>query len=85
MALRLLITEVTDIHPGTYCVAGWDPVGIRMVRPLPDGVLWPRALLDQAGVAPGAAIAVHPTASVCAATIRIAPRTCRSTSPPSNA
>ncbi len=60
MALRLLITEVTDIHPGTYCVAGWDPVGIRMVRPLPDGVLWPRALLDQAGVAPGAAIAVSP-------------------------
>jgi len=57
-ALRLLITEVTDMHPGICCVAGWDPVGRRMVRPLPDGVHWPRALIDAAGVAPGALIDV---------------------------
>lgn len=60
MVLRLLITEVTDIHPGTYCVAAWDPAGRRMVRPLPDGVYWPRALLEQSAVVPGATIAVTP-------------------------
>lgn len=60
MALHLLITEVTDIHRGIYCVAGWDPAGARMVRPLPDGVYWPRVLLEAAGVAPGATIAVTP-------------------------
>jgi len=58
--LRLLITEVTDIHPGICCVAGWDPAGRRMVRPLPDGVHWPRALIEAAEVAPGATIAVVP-------------------------
>jgi hypothetical protein len=58
--LRLLITEVTDIHRGIYCVAGWDLAGARMVRPLPDGVHWPRALLESSGTAPGATIAVTP-------------------------
>ncbi|HUN43541.1 MAG TPA: hypothetical protein VMU81_24870 [Acetobacteraceae bacterium] len=58
--MRLLITEVTDIHPGICCVAGWDPAGRRMVRPLPDGVHWPRSLIEAAGVAPGATIAVVP-------------------------
>lgn len=60
MALRLVITEVTDIHRGIYCVAGWDPAGARMVRPLPDGVYWPRALLETVGAAPGVTIAVTP-------------------------
>ncbi|HUB16008.1 MAG TPA: hypothetical protein VMB34_28940 [Acetobacteraceae bacterium] len=60
MALRLRITEVTDIHPGTYCVAAWDAVGRRMVRPLPDGIHWPRALIETHRVAPGATIAVAP-------------------------
>ena len=58
--LRLLITEVTDIHSGICCVAGWDLAGRRMVRPLPDGVHWPRSLICAAGVAPGATIAVAP-------------------------
>jgi hypothetical protein len=60
MALHLLITEVTDIHRGMYCVAGWDPAGARMVRPLPDGVYWPRAMLETTGTAPGVTIAVTP-------------------------
>jgi len=60
MALRLLITEVTDIHRGIYCVAGWDAADARMVRPLPDGVYWPRALLEATGVAPGATVVVAP-------------------------
>ncbi len=60
MALHLLITEVTDIHRGIYCVAGWDAASARMVRPLPDGVYWPRALIEASGVAPGACIAVTP-------------------------
>ena len=60
MTLHLLITEVTDIHRGLYCVAGWDNAGARMVRPLPDGVHWPRALLESNVVAPGTSIAVTP-------------------------
>ncbi len=60
MALHLLITEVTDIHRGLYCVAGWDQAGARMVRPLPDGVYWPRALRETNCVDPGATIAVVP-------------------------
>jgi hypothetical protein len=60
MALDLLITEVTDIHRGIFCVAGWDLAGARMVRPLPDGVYWPRALLESNFVAPGVSIAVTP-------------------------
>lgn len=60
MVLRLRITEVTDIHRGIYCVAGWDPAGARMIRPLPDGVYWPRALLEATGTAPGVTIAVTP-------------------------
>jgi len=60
MALPLLITEVTEIHRGTYCVAAWDAAARRMVRPLPDGINWTRAQLHAAGVVPGAMIDVSP-------------------------
>jgi hypothetical protein len=60
MTLRLLITEVTDIHRGLYCVAGWDLGGARMVRPLPDGAYWHRSLLETAGIAPGVTCEVIP-------------------------
>jgi hypothetical protein len=58
--LHLLITEVTEIHRGTYCVAAWDAAGRRMVRPLPDGINWTRAQIDGAGIVPGTRIAVTP-------------------------
>lgn len=58
--LRLLITEVTEIHRGVYCVAAWDVDGRRVVRPLPDGINWTRTQIDDNGVVPGARIAVVP-------------------------
>jgi hypothetical protein len=58
--LPLLITEVTEIHRGTYCVAAWDAAGRRMVRPLPDGINWTRAQIDGRRIVPGARIAVTP-------------------------
>ena len=58
--LRLLVTEVTEIHRGVYCVAAWDADGQRLVRPLPDGINWTRAQIDDNRVAPGARIAVLP-------------------------
>jgi len=58
--LRLLVTEVTEIHRGVYCVAAWDADGRRPVRPLPDGINWTRAQIDDNRVAPGARIAVIP-------------------------
>jgi hypothetical protein len=35
--MELLITDVTEMGGGNYCVAGWDIVANRMVRPLDDG------------------------------------------------
>ena len=32
--LRILVTDVTEMHGGMFCVAGWDEHGQRMVRPL---------------------------------------------------
>jgi hypothetical protein len=58
--LRLLITEVTEIHRGVYCVAAWDVGGRRMVRPLLDGINWTREQIDEYCVVPGARIAVLP-------------------------
>lgn len=59
--MRLLITDVTEMHGGNYCVAGWDAQAQRMVRPLPNGANWTAGLLQQHGVAPGASIEVVPT------------------------
>jgi len=58
--LRLLVTEVTEIHRGVYCVAAWDADGRRLVRPLPDGINWTRAQIDDNRVVPGTLIAVVP-------------------------
>jgi hypothetical protein len=59
--MLLIITDVTEMHGGNYCVAGWDPQAQRMVRPLPNGVNWTAGLLQQHGVVPGASIDVNPT------------------------
>lgn len=59
--MRLLITEVTEMQGGNYCVAGWDPQAQRMVRPLPNGANWTAGLLRQFGVVPGASFDVVPT------------------------
>jgi hypothetical protein len=58
--LQLLITEVTEIHRGVYCVAAWDIDGRRVVRPLPDGINWTAAQIGDHRVVPGARITVQP-------------------------
>jgi len=59
--MRLIITDVTEMHGGNYCVAGWDSQAQRMVRPLPNGANWTAGLLQQHGVVPGASIDMLPT------------------------
>jgi hypothetical protein len=51
--MDLLITDVTEMGGGTYCVAGWDVSEKRMARPLPNGSNWSLALLEQHGVVAG--------------------------------
>jgi hypothetical protein len=58
--VELTITEVTEMSPGIFCVAGWCAVEKRMVRPLPNGSNWSENLLAHCGVVPGATIAVVP-------------------------
>ena len=58
--MEVLITDVTEMGGGNYCVAGWDIVAKRMVRPLPGGSNWPSALLGQYGIAAGKLIRVEP-------------------------
>jgi hypothetical protein len=58
--MELLITDVTEMGQGTYCVAGWDAAAGRMVRPLPGGSNWPAALLGQHGIVAGRMIRFAP-------------------------
>jgi hypothetical protein len=58
--MDILITEVTEMHRGNYCVAGWDFASARMIRPLPDGYNWSAELIARHRVAPGATIRITP-------------------------
>lgn len=58
--MNVLITDVTEMGSGVYCVAGWDVAANRMVRPLPGGSNWPTALLVQHGIVSGTTIQVAP-------------------------
>jgi len=58
--MDVLITDVTEMGGGNYCVAGWDIDAKRMIRPLPGGSNWPAALLSRYGIAPGTVIRVNP-------------------------
>jgi hypothetical protein len=35
MRRRIIITDVTEMHGGRFCVAGWDVTNQVMIRPLP--------------------------------------------------
>ncbi len=59
--MRLVVTDVTEMHGGNYCVAGWDAQAQRMVRPLPNGANWTARLLQQHSIVPGASIDLTPT------------------------
>jgi hypothetical protein len=50
--MKLLITDVTEMHEGNYCVAGWNPETGSMVRPLPNGVNWTDVQLAKYGILP---------------------------------
>jgi len=58
--MDILITEVTEMHRGNYCVAGWDFASARMIRPLPDGYNWTAELIARHRVAPSATIRIIP-------------------------
>jgi hypothetical protein len=58
--MEILITDLTEMNSGQYCVAGWDIAARRMVRPLPDGGNWPAALVTQHGIISGKVIRVEP-------------------------
>ncbi len=58
--MRLVITDLTEMQGGNFCVAGWDAADGRMVRPLPDGRNWTAGLLARHAILPGAAVEVHP-------------------------
>lgn len=54
--MQILITDVTEMGGGNYCVAGWDGQAQRMVRPLPSGGNWPTALIALHNIRPGITI-----------------------------
>ncbi len=56
--MDLLITDVTEMDGGHYCIAGWDAAAKRMVRPLPNGKNWAAAMVVQYGIVPGTLISV---------------------------
>lgn len=56
--MQIIITDVTEMSAGRYCVAGWCLQQGVMVRPLPNGANWAAATLHVHGVQPGAIIEV---------------------------
>ncbi len=54
MRRRIIVTDVTEMQGGMFCVAGWDGGAGRMVRPLrQDGRNWPEAEIGPARFWPG--------------------------------
>ena len=54
--MDVLITDITEMSPGNYCVAGWCAASGAMVRPLPQGANWTAQLITQHGITLGATI-----------------------------
>jgi hypothetical protein len=59
--MKILITDVTEMHQSNYCVAGWNAIDGHMVRPLPNGSNWTEAQLLKYGAEPGATIQFEAT------------------------
>jgi hypothetical protein len=57
--MQLVITEVTEMHGGHYCVAGWCSAKKLMLRPLPNGQNWTSALLDAHSISVGATVEIQ--------------------------
>lgn len=58
--MQVLITDVTEMGGGNYCVAGWCATTGSMIRPLPNGANWSTAMLTSKGVAPGVTLDFQP-------------------------
>lgn len=58
--MRLIITDVTEMGGGNYCVAGWCPATASMVRPLPNGSNWSSRMITVYGIVPGLILQVQP-------------------------
>jgi len=58
--MDILITDVTQMHAGNFCVAGWCHAQKRMIRPLPRGRNWTAELLQRFGVRPGTVLRIAP-------------------------
>ena len=58
--MDVLITDVTEMGAGNYCVAGWDIDSKRMVRPLPNGRNWSAAIVEKHAIAPGKVVRADP-------------------------
>jgi hypothetical protein len=56
--MELLITDLTEMNGGKYCVAGWDGTAEQMFRPLPNGDNWTQTMIAQHAIAPGTSIGV---------------------------
>ncbi len=51
--MRLLITDITEMHHEHICMAGWDIDQKRMVRPLPNSPHWSATLIKKHGFTTG--------------------------------
>jgi hypothetical protein len=58
--MDILITDVTEMQHGNYCIAGWNVAEQRMVRPLPNGNNWTAPVLAEHGVATGITVRAVP-------------------------
>jgi hypothetical protein len=65
--MQILITDVTEMHQGNYCVAGWSKSAGRMIRPLPNGSNWTGVQLAKHGIQPGARIGFNATGAAASA------------------
>lgn len=59
--MRLVVTDITQMGPKLYCLAGWDLNNKNMVRPLPNGKNWSRDVIDKNNVQVGSIIHVQST------------------------
>ena len=51
--MRVLITDLTEMHQGHYCVAGWDLDALKMVRPLFRHSHWTSQNIASYRIVPG--------------------------------
>lgn len=56
--MDILVTDVTEMSEGMYCVAGWCAAARRMIRPLPEGNNWRSSLVNGYKVVPGVTVRV---------------------------